>query len=99
MLDQQAVVSSGRSPGSPLDRQVDPEAGPGTHGALDLDVAAVFGNNPVADAEAQARTTTNRLGREERIEDPRQHVGRDATAIVGDLDNNLALRCERGQSD
>ena len=43
-------------------------------------------DDPVADREAQARPLADRLGGEERVEDPVAHRGVDAAAGVGDLD-------------
>ena len=73
-----------------VEGQVDAEPAPHA-GALDLDPAAVVGDDAVADAQAQAGPAAERLGGEERVEDPRQHVGRDAAAVVGDLDDDLAV--------
>ena len=44
------------------------------------------------DRQAEARAFADVLGGEERIEDARQHVGRDARAVVGDLDDRPCRR-------
>ena len=52
-----------------------------------LDMALRLGDEAVDHAQAQARPLADFLGREERIEDARQHVGRDARPGVGDGEN------------
>jgi hypothetical protein len=52
-----------------VDREEDAEAAAGTDGALDLDPAAMLGHDPVAQAQSQAGPASDRLGREEEIED------------------------------
>ena len=53
---------------------------------LDLDRAAVLLDDPVADREAQPGPLADRLGGEERVEDPLADRRVDAAAGVGDLD-------------
>ena len=43
----------------------------------------------------EARPAADRLGREEGVEDLRQDVRRDAAAVVGDLDDDLAASADR----
>src|SRR5207253_3371034 len=67
-------------------RQEDRESAALPHLALDFDPAAVLGDDPVRDREPEARPLPDRLGREERLEDVRQVVARDAAALVRDRD-------------
>src|SRR4051812_49638988 len=53
-----------------LDGQVDREARSPAGGRRDLDPAVVLVDDAITDAESQARPLADRLGREERIEDP-----------------------------
>ena len=43
-----------------------------------------------ADRQAEAGALADLLGGEERVEDPRQHLFRDAMAVVGDVDRHVA---------
>src|SRR6185503_802782 len=52
--------------------------------ALHPDLAAVGGDDAVADREAEAGALAHRLGREERVEDLVEVLRRDAAAVVGD---------------
>src|SRR5947208_6220948 len=67
-------------------RQEDRESAALPQLALDLDPAAVLGDDPVRDREPKARPLPDRLGGEERLEDVRQVVARDAAALVRDRD-------------
>jgi hypothetical protein len=55
-----------------------------TSGGVDLDGTAVVLHDALADRETEPRTEARRLGREERIEDPRQQLARDPTPGVAD---------------
>src|SRR5262245_22771690 len=57
--------------GLATDRQDHTEAAPPAGCALDLDSPAVVGDDALADGQPQARPLAHRLGREERVEDPR----------------------------
>ena len=57
---------------------------------LDVDRAAVLLDDPVADREAQPGPFADRLGGEERVEDPLADRRVDAAAGVGDLDPDAA---------
>src|SRR5204862_4320602 len=70
------------------ERHAEAKRGPGRRIVLDADVAAVRGDDGARDREADAGAL--RLRREERIEEPRQHVGGDAGAQV--FDRNARLR-------
>src|SRR5688500_7942395 len=52
---------------------------------LHLDAAPVIGHDRLGDGQAEAGSLTGRLGGEERIEDPRQHVGAHARPFVGEF--------------
>ena len=73
----------------PPDRQDHTEAAPPAGCALDLDPPTVVGDEAVADRQPQARPLADRLGREERVEYPRQDLLRDAAAVVRQLQNHL----------
>ena len=73
----------------PPDRQDHTEAAPPAGRALDLDPPAVVGDDAVADRQPQARPLADWLGREERLEYPRQDLLRDAAAVVRHLQNHL----------
>src|SRR5204863_8532664 len=66
-------------------RHHDPERRPLTDLALDLDLPAEAGHDPMADRQAETGPDTDRLRREERIEDPGQALRRDARARVPDF--------------
>ena len=70
----------------PASFSVDGERRAGADGGLALDGAAVALDELVDDRQAQSRALADVLGGEERIPDPRQDVGRDALAVVPDLD-------------
>ena len=53
------------------------EGRPLAHGALDLDLAAVSGDDPVADPEPEPRPLADGLGREEGLEEVGARVGGD----------------------
>src|SRR5437764_3002292 len=58
----------------------------------DLDVAAVaVDHDPVGDVQAQAGTLADRLGGEERLEDPRPDLLRDTRPAVADLDQDAVV--------
>ena len=64
---------------------------PAAQGAVDLQAAALVVDHAVGDAQAQAGAVADALGGEERVEDVREHVAGDAAAIVGHLDDDLAV--------
>ena len=64
----------------------DREAGTAARSGLDLDRAVVLLDDPVADREAQPGPLADRLGGEERVEDPLADGRVDAAAGIGDLD-------------
>src|SRR6185312_13271047 len=67
-------------------RDPDGEAGPLARSGLDLDGPVVLLDDPVADREPQPGPLAQRLGGEERVEDPIADRRIDAAAGVGDLD-------------
>src|SRR5580698_4308443 len=69
-------------------RQRDAEGGPFAEAAQDLDAAAVSIDDAMDDGQAEPRALADVLGREERIEDPGDDLGRDPRSVVryGDLD-------------
>src|SRR5208283_2630055 len=81
-------IRLGRLRGLRVLRQQDPEAGPLGLPALDLDPAAMAGNDAVTDRQSQPRAFAHGLGREERIEQPLAMFRVDAGTVVahGDLD-------------
>src|SRR4051794_17751166 len=80
--------------------QGDAEAGPLAEDAFDDDFAADFAHDPVADRKAQPGAYPNRLGGEERIENPGQDLGRNTDAGVPDLDGDPPVTVEpRGEPD
>src|SRR5689334_12286864 len=90
---------SRRARGRGVRGQQDPEGGPGADLALHRDAAAMTIDDAVNDRQAEARTLADVLGREERIEDLRDHVGRDPGAVVGDGDLDLLALAVRGDAD
>src|SRR5438093_1060028 len=62
----------------------DGEDGAAAEIALDADLAAVVGDDAVADGEAEARALLLGLRRVERLEDPLDVLGRDAAARVAE---------------
>ena len=78
-----------------FDRQEDAEAGALAGVALDLEAASLVVDHPVGDAQTQAGAVADALGREERVEDLRQDLVGDAAAVVGDLDDDLAVAGRR----
>src|SRR5687767_3816443 len=75
-------------------RQRHDELRPAPHFGIDSNAAAVVAHDAVADAQAKAGALPDRLGGEERVEDFRAYVRRDAAAGVGDFDANVAV-CTR----
>ena len=69
--------------------QDDPDERPLADFALELDPAAVLGDDPVADAQAEAGPPADRFRGEEGVEDLRPHLVRNAAAVVGDLDHHV----------
>src|SRR5262249_5149556 len=67
---------------------MDREAGPFAGYGLDLDLPAMLLDDSVADAQSQSRSVSDRLGREERIEDSLPDVRLDPAAVVLDVDSN-----------
>src|SRR5687768_1783037 len=61
------------------------------HLALHADRPAVVVDDSVTDAQAQARPLAQRLGREERVEDPLAHGRVDAGAFVDHFDADLGV--------
>src|SRR3954471_24857021 len=57
---------------------------------VDLDASAMRLDDAVADRKAEAGSLAGLLGGEERVEDLRQHVLRDAPPVVGDLDGHMS---------
>src|SRR4051794_29557245 len=102
MASRRASLSSGRSDaggsGSPH-RNDDPERGSRADLALDHDAAAVPVDDAVDNREAEAGALADVLGREERIEDLRDHVGRDAGPVVGDGDLDVVRLLPGGDAD
>src|SRR5713226_9657502 len=60
--------------------------------ALDRNLAAMLLHDPVHDGKAQAGAHADRLGGEERIEDARSNLGRDAGAVIGHFERQPLLR-------
>src|SRR6266511_1294942 len=94
---KRASLSGRRGGARPVDAdrgKDDPEAGALADAAVHLDAPAVPIDDAVNDREPEPRALADVLGGEERIEDPRQHVGRDAGTVVahGDLDLAVAPR-------
>ena len=74
------------------DRQADDEAritGSRLHG--DLAVVRID-NDPAYDVETESSALAHLFGGKERIEDPRDQVGRDTRALIRDLDNYRVVR-------
>jgi len=73
------------------DRKTDDEAritGTRFHG--DLAVVRID-NDPAYDVETESSAFAHLFGGEERIEDPRNQVARDARALIRDLDNHRVV--------
>ena len=87
-----SVVRALRSADRDLARQLDRERGALAELGLDLDRAAVALDELVHDRQAEAGALADVLGGEERIPDPRQDLGRDARAVVADLDLDAVRR-------
>src|SRR5512139_416713 len=66
-------------------RQAHREAGAGTGLRVHSDASAMGFDDLVGDRQAEARALADVLGGEERIEDPGQHLGGYALAVVGDF--------------
>jgi hypothetical protein len=65
-----------------------------------VDPAVALLDDAVDGGQAQARALAHRLGGEERVEDLAHHVGRDAGAVVRDLDEGgVALGGREAQAD
>src|SRR5262245_49801200 len=75
------------------------EAAPGARVALDVNAAAVAGHDCVGDAQPEPAAPTERFGREERVEDATEDLGRDADAVVPDLDDDLVGIAVGGDRD
>ena len=73
-------LDAGRGAG----RQADAEGRPLADPALDLDAPPVAVDDPVHDRQPQSRPLPHVLGREERVEDPRENLGRNPGAVVPD---------------
>src|SRR5579863_2095648 len=71
-----------------LERQSHGEAAPLARGGLDVDGAAMFADDSVADREAEAGALADCFGGEEGIEDSLADLGLDSAAGVGDFDSN-----------
>ena len=86
------TVALGAHVRHPGDRQADGEdRAPLRRAGLGRDLAAVLLEDLVADARPEAGAFADGLGREERVEDAAQDVGRDAGAGVGDADDRDAV--------
>src|SRR5215216_3304629 len=72
-------------------RERDAERGAFARRALDGDVAGVLLYDAVGDGEAEARAAPDTLGREERVVNLGDVLGRDAHAGVGDFDDDGLL--------
>src|SRR3954462_14550085 len=70
--------------------QRDRESGAAADFAVDGDAAAVALDDAVDDRQPQPTTFTYILGGEERAEDARQNLRRDAGAVVGDANDYLS---------
>src|SRR5437870_10822715 len=80
-----------RPPGGLVDGEEDPEAGVAGR-RLDANVAVVTAyDDAVADVESEAGAPADVLGGEERLEDARPQLGRDARAGVANLDDDAVL--------
>src|SRR6185312_15826414 len=79
--------------------KVDPELASRADAALDLDPAAVLGNDAVGEAQTEAGSAADRLGGEERVEDLREDIGGDAAAVVLHFDDHLITYPARGDLD
>src|SRR3954452_6681175 len=77
----------------------DPERRPGADLALDHDAAAMPVDDAVDDRQAEPGPLADVLGREEGIENLRDHVGRDAGAVVGDGDLDVFRLLPGGDAD
>src|SRR5262245_14619138 len=80
-------------------RKEDLEARALAGGALHLDVPAMARDDAVADRQTQTGPFAHRLGREERVEEARQIFGRDAAAVIGDLDEKLIADAATGETN
>src|SRR6478609_4494253 len=63
------------------------------------DVAAVAGHDPAHDVKAEARALAHALGGEERLEHTGLLLGRDAGAVVGDVDGHARGAAPGGDGD
>ena len=73
------------------ERQFDEECRSAFLGGLVGDSAVVLGQNAMRNGQAQPSAATDRLGREERLENMRQNVGWNARAAICDPDQEHAV--------
>src|SRR5262245_58579880 len=85
--------------GGAVKGQRDREGGACAGPAVDLEGATMLGDDRMTDAQAQARAARGLPGREERIEDVRKLVGRNARPVVGDDEPGLIALCAGADLD
>src|SRR5678816_2970387 len=66
-----------------------------TRPARHCNSAAVIGHNAVHPGESQSAMSSF-FSREERLKDPRHHIGLDSTSAVADLHTHVTTRSELG---
>src|SRR5262249_53161901 len=97
-----AASGGGLLAGRRHERQHQLELGADAHGGIHGDLPAVLLDDLVGDRQAEPRALADRLGREERIEDLGQDIGRYALAVVLDFHRDvlvaLAVRGERDRA-
>src|SRR5262245_66234311 len=96
-LEPHADAASERRGGAMRQRQDEPRAL--AHRALAADAAIVFAHDAVGNGQAEASTATDRLGREERVVNPSEVLGRNSRTSIGYFgDDGIAFEaCGDGQ--
>ena len=79
--------------------QFDREDGAAARVVRSVNGSAVLLDDSVGNGEAQARSATDFLGREERVEDPRQHFSRNAVPAVADCRDHPSALAVRPYAD
>src|SRR5271157_594120 len=83
----------------PRSRQANPEDAAPSRRRLDLDLAAVAANDFVGDRKAKAGAFSDALGGKKRIEDPIDHLRRDATTVILDAEHHLVALAPHHHAD
>src|SRR5581483_4943459 len=79
--------------------QDDPKDRTATDGALELDRAVQRSHDPETDRETETGADAGRLGREERIEDPRAMFGGNSGSVVRNLDDDVSIAHAGSETD